>query len=350
MKFVDEVYVAVQAGTGGNGCLSFRRERCLPRGGPDGGDGGDGGAIYLSADEGLNTLVDFRHQPLFCAANGAAGQGSNRNGRRGEDLFIRVPLGTSVYNEETDELIGDLTRHQQQLLVAKGGQHGLGNARFKSSTNRAPRQITNGKAGERRTLRLELKVLADVGLLGLPNAGKSTLTAAISAAHPRIADYPFTTLYPILGVVHAGNFHSFVVADIPGLITGASRGVGLGIHFLKHLQRTRLLLHLLDISELSSIAKAANQLQAIEKELSCFDSHLADKERWLVFTKADTRDRQQADDFCRQLIAQLRWQKPWFIISAVADDGLAELIATVAEKLQSKDEQTPFTAVPTLAH
>lgn len=346
MKFVDEVNITVQAGKGGNGCVSFRRERCLPRGGPDGGDGGDGGAIYLLGEEGLNTLVDFRHQPSFSATNGAAGQGSNRNGKRGADLFIRVPIGTLVYNAETGELIGDLTGHQQQLLVARGGQHGLGNTRFKSSTNRAPRQSTDGDEGERRTLRLELKVLADVGLLGLPNAGKSTLVSAVSSARPRIADYPFTTLYPILGVVQTADFRSFVVADIPGLIAGASQGVGLGIHFLKHLQRTRLLLHLLDISVVESVEQAADNIRSVEKELSLFDSSLASKERWLVCTKADALDQQRTNYFCQQLMDYLQWRKPWFVISAVAGDGLSGLLTAVSEKLaQLNNEQTTLAAV-----
>ncbi|MEX2489719.1 MAG: GTPase ObgE, partial [Pseudomonadales bacterium] len=247
MKFVDEATVRVEAGKGGDGCLSFRREKFVERGGPNGGDGGDGGSIYLIGDKALNTLVDYRYQPRYRAPKGEHGKGSNRTGAGGEDVYLRVPLGTSVYDDDADLYVGDINEIGDTLLVARGGRHGMGNAHFKSSTNRAPRQTTPGDPGETRNLRLELKLIADVGLLGLPNAGKSTLIRAVSAARPRVADYPFTTLIPNLGVVDAGQHRSFVIADIPGLIEGAADGAGLGVQFLKHLARTRLLLHLVDL-------------------------------------------------------------------------------------------------------
>ena len=337
MKFVDEAAITVQAGKGGDGCVSFRRERCLPRGGPNGGDGGDGGSVYLVGDEGLNTLADFRHRPVFRAANGVSGQGSNCNGKHGADLLVRVPTGTAVYYQETDELIGDVLAHRKKLLVAVGGRHGLGNMRFKSSTNRAPRQFTRGEAGECRELYLELKLLADVGLLGLPNAGKSTLLSVVSSARPRIADYPFTTLYPILGVVRASAYRSFVIADIPGLIEGACQGVGLGIQFLRHLQRTRLLLHLLDVSTVESVAQATHNIRCIEKEISSFDTQLNAKERWLVCTKTDSKADDEASNFQRQLMENIGTNQPCFMISAVSGKGLPELINAVAERLTQMD-------------
>ncbi len=334
MNFVDEASITVQAGKGGDGCVSFRRERCIPHGGPDGGDGGDGGSVYLVGDEGLNTLADFRHQPLFKATDGIRGQGSNRCGKQGDDLMVRVPTGTAVYHRETGELIGDVVEHHKKLRVADGGRHGLGNTRFKSSTNRAPRQFTHGEAGECRELYLELKLLADVGLLGLPNAGKSTLLSAISSARPRIADYPFTTLYPALGVVRASEYRSFVVADIPGLIEGASEGVGLGIQFLRHLQRTKLLLHLLDISTVESAAAAAHNIHCVEKELSCFDAELGTKERWLVCTKTDSMADDEVADFREQLMRNVHSEQPCFTISAVSGKGLPELINAVSDRLE----------------
>ena len=337
MKFVDEAAITVRGGKGGDGCVSFRRERCVPHGGPNGGDGGDGGSVYLVGDEGLNTLADFRHQPMFRATNGLGGQGSNRNGKQGADLLVPVPTGTAVYHQQTDELIGDVLRHREKLLVAVGGRHGLGNARFKSSTNRAPRQFTRGETGECRDLYLELKLLADVGLLGLPNAGKSTLLSVVSSANPRVADYPFTTLYPILGVVQASAYRSFVIADIPGLIEGASAGAGLGIQFLRHLQRTRLLLHLLDIGTVESQATAAHNIRCIEKEISDFDAELGTKERWLVFTKTDCMADDEADNFCRQLIESIGTGQPYFTISAASGKGLSELINAVAERLTQID-------------
>ena len=287
MKFVDEATIRVVAGKGGNGCLSFRREKYVPRGGPDGGDGGDGGSVYLVVDEGLNTLVDFRHKRLFQAENGQPGRGSDCAGKKGADLTIRVPLGTLVYDRDTDELMGDLTRPGDRVLVAKGGVHGLGNTRFKSSTNRAPRKTTKGEPGEDRNLRLEMQVLADVGLLGLPNAGKSTLIRQVSSARPKVADYPFTTLYPQLGVVRLGTDQSFVMADIPGLIEGAAQGAGLGHYFLKHLSRTRLLLHLVDVGTSADTASLYEQIEVILNELGSYDRALLDRGRWLVLNKID---------------------------------------------------------------
>lgn len=339
MKFVDEAFITVQAGKGGDGCVSFLRERCLPHGGPNGGDGGDGGSVYLVGDEGLNTLADFRHRPLFRATDGANGQGSNRNGKQGADLFVRAPTGTAVYHRETGELIGDILSSQKKLLVAGGGRHGLGNTRFKSSTNRAPRQYTRGEAGESRDLYLELKLLADVGLLGLPNAGKSTLLSVISSARPRIADYPFTTLYPVLGVVRATAYRSFVVADIPGLIEGASEGAGLGIQFLRHLQRTRLLLHLLDIGEIESVAAAVHNIRCIEKEISDFDAQLGAKERWLVCTKTDCTAGREAETFSKRLVEEIGFNQPCFAISAASGKGLPELIEAISERLSRDYEQ-----------
>lgn len=337
MKFVDEATITVQAGKGGDGCVSFRRERCLPNGGPDGGDGGDGGSVYLVGDEGLNTLSDFRHQPVFKAADGVRGQGSNRYGKGGDDLLVRVPTGTVIYHRETNELIGDIVGHRKKLLVAGGGRHGLGNTRFKSSTNRTPRQHTPGEEGECRALYLELKLLADVGLLGLPNAGKSTLLSVVSSARPRVADYPFTTLYPILGVVRASAYRSFVVADIPGIIEGASAGSGLGIQFLRHLQRTKLLLHLLDVGTVESVATAEHNIRCVERELSCFDAELGAKERWLIFTKTDSVADDTVEEFRRQLMQKNRFEQPCFTISAVSGKGLPELINAVSNRLDKMD-------------
>ncbi|MBX9605064.1 MAG: GTPase ObgE [Gammaproteobacteria bacterium] len=315
MKFVDEAFITVHAGDGGNGCLSFRREKYVPRGGPDGGDGGDGGSVYLEVDTGLNTLVDFRFKRKFLAENGQAGQGSDRIGKSGEDLVVRVPEGTLVYDADTEELIGDLIGHGTRLLVARGGFHGLGNARFKSSVNRAPRKTTRGTPGDERNLRLELKLLADVGLLGLPNAGKSTLIRAVSAARPKVADYPFTTLVPNLGVVRLGLEQSFVIADIPGIIEGAAEGAGLGLRFLKHLERTRLLLHLLDISGFEPDRDPLHDFATISAELQAFDEDLATRPRWVVLNKLDVVDEAIADD----VEARLReegWDGPVHRISA----------------------------------
>lgn len=288
MKFVDEATITVQAGKGGNGCMSFRREKYIPKGGPDGGDGGDGGSVFLEADEGLNTLIDFRYTRRFKAENGEQGSGANCTGAKGEDLILKVPVGTTVIVLDSDELLGDLTEVGQRLKIAQGGWHGLGNTRYKSSTNRAPRQTSNGTEGELRELKLELKVLADVGLLGLPNAGKSTFIRAVSAARPKVANYPFTTLVPNLGVVGMSADQSFVIADIPGLIEGASEGAGLGIRFLKHLTRTRLLLHLVDMLPYDEKTPAEHAAD-IENELAKFSPTLAQGDRWLVLNKTDRK-------------------------------------------------------------
>ncbi|MCB1626439.1 MAG: GTPase ObgE [Xanthomonadales bacterium] len=337
MKFVDEAVIEVQAGNGGHGCASFRREKYIPFGGPDGGDGGDGGSIHLIADEGLNTLVDFRHQRKFRAGRGQNGMGSQCTGARGEDLQVRVPVGTVVEDADTGEVIGDLVDHRQKLLVARGGEGGRGNIHFKSSTNRAPRQFTHGTPGEARRLRMQLKVLADVGLLGFPNAGKSTLISAVSAARPKVADYPFTTLHPNLGVVRLDTEHSFVIADIPGLIEGAAEGAGLGIHFLKHLSRTGLLWHLVDLAPLDE-TDPVQSVRAISAELGKFDPELLDKPRWLVFTKADQLDDDEAAERVRQAVAELAWDGPVYLISSVARRGLEPLLWATAEQLRARRE------------
>ncbi len=333
MKFVDEATITVEAGNGGAGAVSFRREKYIPRGGPDGGDGGDGGSVWLRGDAGLNTLADFRHQRQFKARNGETGAGRQRSGKSADDVVIAVPLGTMVWADETDELMGEVTEHNQRVLVAHGGRGGRGNVNFKSSVNRAPRQSTPGTAGERRALRLELRVLADVGLLGFPNAGKSTLIAALSAARPKIADYPFTTLHPNLGVVSLEPGRSFVVADIPGLIEGAAQGAGLGIQFLKHLQRTHLLLHLVDVAPLDGADPVA-QVQALTEELAQFDSALADRERWLVLTKIDQLDSDACQARVADIIARLDWKGRWFAVSAVARTGLAALTGEIMAHIE----------------
>lgn len=324
MKFVDEASVSVCAGKGGSGCLSFRREKYIPRGGPDGGDGGDGGSVYLVADEGLNTLVDFRYQRNYRAETGESGKGKNCTGRGGNDLLIEVPVGTTAIDEDTLEVIGDLTESGQKLMVAKGGWHGLGNTRFKSSTNRAPRQTSKGSEGESRSLRLELKVLADVGLLGLPNAGKSTFIRSVSAAEPKVADYPFTTLVPSLGVVSVQQHRSFVVADIPGLIEGAADGAGLGVRFLKHLTRTRLLLHLVDVCPLDESDPVA-QARSIIGELEAFSSALAQRDRWLVLNKVDLLPEDERQAYCERIVAELGWSGPWYAVSAINKMGTKKL-------------------------
>ncbi len=336
MKFVDEATIRVEAGDGGNGCVSFRREKYIPKGGPDGGDGGDGGSVWLVGDSGLNTLVDFRHQRRHRAERGQNGMGRQMTGRKGQDLLIPVPVGTRVIDADTEELVGEVLEHGQRLLVAQGGKHGLGNIHFKSSTNRAPRQATPGTPGERRNLRLELIVLADVGLLGLPNAGKSSLIAAMSAARPRIADYPFTTLYPNLGVVGVGSDRSFVIADIPGVISGAAEGAGLGIQFLKHLSRTRLLLHLVDIAPVDG-ADPASQVREIEAELAKYSPELAARERWLVLSKCDLLDDEALQAARARLIEALHWQGPVFAVSSVARSGLKVLEDAIVAHLRVRD-------------
>lgn len=333
MKFVDEASITVIAGKGGNGSASFRREKFIPFGGPDGGDGGRGGSVYLEGDSGLNTLVDFRHQRRYKAQNGQGGSGRNMTGKSGEDIVIRVPLGTIVTDEETGDHVGDVTADGQQLLVARGGKGGLGNLHFKSSTNRAPRQTVPGAPGEERGLHLELRVLADVGLLGFPNAGKSTLISTVSAARPKVADYPFTTLYPNLGVVRIDVERSFVIADIPGLIEGAADGTGLGIQFLRHLQRTRLLLHLVDLAPLNPDENPATQVRQLEAEMQKFDPALMDKPRWLVFTKADLLPADEAEERAAQTVAELDWPAPWMLISAVTQSGTEQLMQRVSAEL-----------------
>jgi GTP-binding protein len=334
MKFVDEVTIRVEAGKGGDGCLSFRREKFIPFGGPNGGDGGDGGSIYLVADNNLNTLIDFRFQRIFTAQRGQNGSGSECTGKSGADLFIRVPIGTQAYDADTDEFIGDLVEHEQKLLVAQGGFHGLGNTRFKSSTNRAPRQTTKGTPGEQRELRLELKLLADVGLVGLPNAGKSTFIRAVSAAKPKVADYPFTTLYPNLGVVHIAAHKSFVVADIPGLIEGAAEGAGLGIAFLKHLTRTRVLLHLVDVAPIDGSDPIA-AFKMIEEELAKYSTELFNKPRWLVLNKVDLLPAEERNSFCERLVHELNWRGPVFKISALAQQGTQAVCYALMDYLEA---------------
>lgn len=338
MKFIDEATIFVQAGKGGNGCLSFRREKYVPRGGPDGGDGGDGGSVILEASDSLNTLIDFRYERRFKAETGEDGSGRNCTGKKGHDLILPVPAGTTVVDVDTDEVLGDLTHPGERLTVAQGGFHGLGNTRFKSSVNRAPRQTTKGTPGESRNLRLELKVLADVGLLGMPNAGKSTLIRSISAAKPKVADYPFTTLVPNLGVVKVQSHRSFVVADIPGLIEGASEGAGLGIRFLKHLVRTRLLLHVVDVAPFDGSDPVEN-IEAIDEELLRFSPALAQRERWLVLNKVDMVPEDEREAFCRDLLTRLAWDGPSFQVSALSGEGTQGLIQAVMNWLEARAEE-----------
>ncbi|MCB1573204.1 MAG: GTPase ObgE [Dokdonella sp.] len=321
MQFVDEATIRVQAGNGGNGCVSFRREKFIPFGGPDGGDGAEGGSVWLVADEGLNTLVDFRHQRMFRAERGENGMSRQMAGKGGSDTLIRVPVGTVVSNVETDEQIGDLTEHGQRLLVAQGGRGGQGNIHFKSSTNRSPRKATQGTPGEERELRLELKVLADVGMLGFPNAGKSTFIRAVSAATPKVADYPFTTLQPHLGVVRIETDKSFVIADIPGLIEGAAEGAGLGVQFLKHVARTRLLLHMVDIAPMDGETDPVEQIRVIENELKGFDPELLERERWLVFNKIDLIPAEEREKVAKAIVRKLKWKGPWYLVSAIAREN-----------------------------
>lgn len=324
MKFVDEASIRVEAGDGGNGCVGFRREKYIPKGGPDGGDGGDGGDVFFIADENLNTLIDFRFETTYRAGRGQNGQGSDCTGKRGNDITVKVPVGTRIIDKYTGEIIGDLTKHEQKLLVAKGGFHGLGNARFKSSVNRAPRQKTNGTPGEKRDLLLELLLLADVGMLGLPNAGKSTFIRAVSAAKPKVADYPFTTLVPSLGVVRMDNEQSFVVADIPGLIEGASEGAGLGIRFLKHLERCRILVHLIDIAPIDESDPALNA-KIIIQELEQYSQQLAQKPRWLVFNKIDVLGKDESEKRAKEIVKQLGWDDKYYFISAINREGVKTL-------------------------
>ncbi|MBW8311999.1 MAG: GTPase ObgE [Rhizobium sp.] len=331
MKFVDEAQILVSAGSGGNGCISFRREKFIPLGGPDGGDGGNGGSVWLQADENLNTLIDFRHQRQYRAQRGQNGMGRQMFGKAGEDVLIRVPVGTEVINVETDEIIGDLTHHGERLLVAQGGVGGKGNVHFKSSVNRAPRKAGQGTPGEEREIRLELKLLADVGLLGFPNAGKSTFIRAVSAATPKVADYPFTTLYPNLGVVSVETDRSFVIADIPGLIEGAADGAGLGAQFLRHVQRTRLLLHLVDLAPFDEQVDPVQQVRAIEAELRKHDPAMLEKPRWLVMNKADLLPEDERQARARAVVEALDWKEPWFLVSAIGREGTWPVVLKVQQ-------------------
>jgi len=333
MKFVDEATIRVQAGNGGNGCLSFRREKYVERGGPDGGDGGDGGSVYLVADDSLNTLVDFRVARKFRAESGQGGAGRNMTGRSGSDLEVRVPRGTVINDVDTGELIGDLTEDGQRLKVAQGGKGGLGNTRFKSSVNRAPRKTTSGTPGEGRHLMLELKLLADVGLVGMPNAGKSTLIRAMSAARPKVADYPFTTLHPQLGVVRIEAHRSFVMADIPGIIEGAAEGAGLGIQFLKHVSRTRLLLQMVDAAPLDG--DPVEDVQTVETELTHFSEALAEQERWLVLNKMDLVMPGERDEVREDIVTRLGWTGPVFAISAATGEGTDALVRAIMNQLEA---------------
>ena len=346
MKFVDEAHIEVFAGNGGNGCMSFRREKFIPFGGPDGGDGGRGGHIYAEADPNLNTLIDFRYQRLYRARNGEHGRGADQFGAAGDDMLLRVPVGTLVRDEATGELLADLAAPGQRVVLAQGGTGGMGNLRFKSSTNRAPRQSTPGQPGEQRRLQLELKVLADVGLLGLPNAGKSTFIASVSNARPKIADYPFTTLHPQLGVLRVGPGRSFVVADIPGLIEGAAEGAGLGHQFLRHLQRTRLLLHLVDVAPLDPEADPVRDARSVVAELKKYDPELAAKPRWLVLNKLDMLDEQQRAERVAEIRRRLRYKGPMYAISALTREGLEPLLRDIDQTLRPQAQGDEATVDP----
>ena len=339
MKFIDEALIRVEAGDGGNGCASFRREKYIPKGGPDGGDGGDGGDVYLIADENLNTLIDYRFEKRFAAERGENGRSANCTGHRGKDITLRVPVGTRAIDNDTQEIIGDLTKNGMRLLVAKGGYHGLGNTRFKSSINRAPRQKTMGTPGEKRDLLLELMLLADVGMLGLPNAGKSTFIRAVSAAKPKVADYPFTTLVPSLGVVKVDDNRSFVIADIPGLIEGASEGAGLGIRFLKHLERCRVLIHLVDINPIDD-SDPADNVAIIESELFQYSESLADKPRWLVFNKIDTMSDEEVHARAEEIAGRLGWEEDYYLISAAAGKNVPQLCRDIMDFLEAHPRET----------
>lgn len=333
MKFIDEARIEVHAGSGGKGSASFRREKFVPFGGPDGGDGGRGGSIHVEADCNLNTLVDYRFQRIFKAKNGEPGRGADCNGRGADDILLRVPVGTVIKDLSTGEVIADLAAHGQRALVAKGGRGGLGNLNFKSSTNRAPRQFTPGEPGESKELHFELKVLADVGLLGMPNAGKSTFIRSVSAARPKVADYPFTTLHPNLGVVRVDDDRSFVIADVPGLIEGAAEGAGLGHQFLKHLQRTHLLLHLVDIAPFDESVDPVKEARAIVGELKKYDKALHEKPRWLVLNKADLLEPEEAEKRTKAILRSLRWKGPHFTISAMRGEGTRELAFAIMDHL-----------------
>ncbi|WP_419812990.1 Obg family GTPase CgtA [Bacterioplanoides sp.] len=338
MKFVDEAPIVVEAGKGGNGCMSFRREKYIPKGGPDGGDGGDGGSIILEADDAVNTLIDYRYTRRYRAPNGGNGTSRNCTGAKGEDLILKVPVGTTAIDVDTGETLGDLTEDGERLMVARGGYHGLGNTRYKSSTNQAPRQTKPGQPGESRNLKLELKVLADVGLLGLPNAGKSTFIRAVSAAKPKVADYPFTTLVPNLGVVKIEDHRSFVVADVPGLIEGASEGAGLGTRFLKHLVRTQLLLHIVDMAPFDE-SDPADRVMAISQELERFSPGLAQRDRWLVLNKLDMVDADERQARIDAVLEKLDWQGPVFEISALQREGTFQLSCAIMDYMEERRQR-----------
>ena len=336
MKFVDEAQVRVEAGDGGNGAIGFRREKFIPMGGPDGGDGGNGGSVYLMAVENINTLVDFRYQAVYRAQRGQNGMARNCTGRQGDDYYVNVPLGTRVCDSETGEILGDLTTEGETLLVAQGGFHGLGNTRFKSSINRAPQKASKGTPGEHRLLNLELTLIADVGLLGMPNAGKSSLIRSVSSATPKVADYPFTTLYPNLGVVRIDELRSFVIADIPGVIEGASEGAGLGLQFLKHLDRTRLLLHIIDIEPYESSESPVSAARKIIAEVEKWNDNLANKPRWLILNKVDRVLDEELDAHCQEIIDALNWTAPVFKIAAINGQGTRELMFAIMEFLEAQ--------------
>jgi GTP-binding protein len=345
MKFIDEARIEVHAGKGGNGSASMRREKYIAFGGPDGGDGGIGGSIYVVADCNINTLVDYRFARIFRAKDGASGRGADCNGAGADEVILRVPVGTVIKDLATDEVIADLTFDKQRVMVAKGGRGGLGNINFKSSTNRAPRQFTKGTEGETKEIHFELKVLADVGLLGMPNAGKSTFIRAVSAARPKVADYPFTTLHPNLGVVRVDDNRSFVIADVPGLIEGAAEGAGLGHQFLKHLQRTHLLLHLVDIAPYDDAVDPVKEAKALINELKKYDQALFDKPRWLILNKVDLVDKEEADKRVKAIIKGLKWQGPAFSISAMKADGCKELTFAIMDHVdQQRAEASALTA------
>src|SRR5437868_1880638 len=331
MKFFDEARIEVIAGKGGDGSASFRREKFVPMGGPDGGDGGRGGSIWAVADININTLVDYRYTRIFRAKSGENGRGRDQNGKGAEDITLRMPVGTIIRDSDSGEIIADLAKDGHRALLAKGGNGGLGNLNFKSSVNRAPKQFTRGLPGEARNLEMELRVIADVGLLGMPNAGKSTFIRAVSAARPKVADYPFTTLHPNLGVVRVDDNRSFVVADIPGLIEGAAEGAGLGHQFLRHLQRTHLLLHLVDMAPFNADVDPARDVRALANELKKYDAQLAKKPRWLVFNKADLLDAKEAQSRAKALVKKLRWTKPWFVVSAIKGEGTRDLTFAVMD-------------------
>ncbi len=338
MKFVDEAPIFVEAGKGGNGCVSFRREKFIPKGGPDGGNGGKGGHVYVVADNDLNTLVDYRYQRKFKAENGEQGRGSNCTGKQGEDLVLKVPVGTTVIDEDIEEVICDLTHAGQKFMVAKGGHNGIGNSCFKSSTNRAPRESTPGKPGEARNLRFELKVIADVGLLGMPNAGKSTFIRSVSHAKPKVADYPFTTLVPNLGVVSVKQHQSFVIADIPGLIEGAAEGAGLGIRFLKHLSRCRILLHLVDVAPFDE-SDPVESAKAIVHELESFSPAVAQRDRWLVLNKVDLLPESDRDAICDRIVSEMGWEGPVYRTAAISGQGTERLCQDIMRFIEEKNLQ-----------